>query len=105
MRTHTFALLGEMAKDGLTRVGTIGLLVAVFAESGLMVGFFLPGDSLLFAAGLLSAAEVPPHIWIISLGCSPAAVAGDQVGYYTGHKGGPGLFARPDSRIFKQQHL
>ena len=86
--------------------GLIGLLAMVFAESGLLIGFFLPGDSLLFTAGLLVAGgtlHVP--LWLVCLLASAAAVAGDQFGYVFGRRFGPGLFRRPDSRLFRQQNL
>jgi membrane-associated protein len=87
--------------------GNIGLLLIVFAESGLFFGFFLPGDSLLFTAGLLSA-QGDLGVWPIYV-LLPllfiAAVAGDQVGYAFGNKVGPALFKRPDSRLFKQEHI
>jgi membrane-associated protein len=105
MKNTPFALLGELAQSALKSVGFVGLLIAVFAESGLLIGFFLPGDSLLFAAGLLSYTGVLPNIWLIAIGCAIAAVAGDQVGYYTGQRFGPSLFTRPDSRLFKQRYL
>ncbi len=84
--------------------GTIGLLAIVFAESGLLIGFFLPGDSLLFTAGLL-ASQGRLNLAVILAGCFAAAVAGDQVGYAFGRRAGPALFRRPDSRFFKQEHL
>jgi membrane-associated protein len=86
--------------------GLIGVLVIVFAESGLLVGFFLPGDSLLFTAGLLSATTdyLPPLPVIIPL-IVGAAIAGDQVGYVIGAKAGPRVFHRPDSRFFKQEYV
>ena len=84
--------------------GTIGLFVIVFAESGLLVGFFLPGDSLLFTAGLL-ASQGLLNFPVILVGCFIAAVAGDQVGYVFGTRVGPALFRRPDSRFFRQSHL
>jgi membrane-associated protein len=86
--------------------GLIGVLVIVFAESGLLVGFFLPGDSLLFTAGLLSATTdyLPPLPVIIPL-IVGAAIAGDQVGYLIGAKAGPRVFHRPDSRFFKQEYV
>jgi membrane-associated protein len=86
--------------------GLIGLLVIVFAESGLLVGFFLPGDSLLFTAGLLSATTdyLPPLPVIVPL-IVAAAIAGDQVGYVIGAKAGPRVFHRPDSRFFKQEYV
>jgi len=89
--------------------GTLGVLAIVFAESGLLIGFFLPGDSLLFTAGLLCAPGVKGAIRLdlatITLGCFAAAVAGAQTGYEIGRRAGPRLFARPDSRFFKQQNL
>lgn len=84
--------------------GTIGLFLIVFAESGLLIGFFLPGDSLLFAAGLL-ASRGHLNFPLILVGCFVAAVAGDQVGYMFGRRVGPGLFRRPNSRFFRQKHL
>jgi membrane-associated protein len=86
--------------------GLIGLLVIVFAESGLLVGFFLPGDSLLFTAGLLAATTdyLPPLPVIVPL-IVAAAIAGDQVGYFIGAKAGPRVFHRPDSRLFKQEYV
>jgi membrane-associated protein len=86
--------------------GTIGLFVIIFAESGLLIGFFLPGDSLLFTAGLFaSQGKFGLDLPVLLVGCFIAAVAGDQVGYMFGKKVGPALFRRPDSRIFKQQHV
>lgn len=73
--------------------GTIGLLAIVFIESGLLIGFFLPGDSLLFTAGLL-AADGRLDIGVIAIGCAIAAIAGDQVGYTIGRRTGPRLLAR-----------
>jgi len=92
----------------LAAFGYIGLFVTVFAESGLLVGFFLPGDSLLFAAGLFSArplGDTQFNIVAICTICVIAAVTGDQVGYLFGRKAGPALFRRPNSRIFKQKYI
>ena len=83
--------------------GTIGLFAIVFAESGLLVGFFLPGDSLLFTAGLL-ASEGTLNFPLIVVGCALAAIAGDQVGYVIGRRAGPALFRRPDSRFFHKRN-
>lgn len=88
----------------LSTFGTIGLLVIIFAESGLLVGFFLPGDSLLFTAGLL-ASQGKLNFAVVLVGCFLAAVAGDQVGYVFGSRVGPSLFRRPDSRLFKQENV
>ncbi len=85
--------------------GTLGLLAIVFIESGLLVGFFLPGDSLLFTAGLLSASDNLPDLWVLLITVPLAAIAGDQVGYTIGRKAGPAVFRRPDSRLFRQEHV
>lgn len=85
--------------------GTLGLLAIVFIESGLLVGFFLPGDSLLFTAGLLSSEDVLPDLWVLLVTVPIAAIAGDQVGYLIGRKGGPSVFNRPDSRFFRREHV
>jgi membrane-associated protein len=86
--------------------GTIGLFAIVFAESGLLIGFFLPGDSLLFTAGLLaSQGKFGLNFPVLLIGCFVAAVAGDQVGYMFGKKAGPALLRRQDSRIFKQKYV
>jgi membrane-associated protein len=91
----------------ISTFGLIGILVLVFAESGLLIGFFLPGDSLLFTAGLLIAGGTLLHVplWLACLLISLAAFAGDQFGYYFGRRFGPSLFRRPNSRLFKQENL
>jgi membrane-associated protein len=94
-------------EDHLKAWGSLATFIVfgiVFAESGLMIGFFLPGDSLLFTAGLLSGSHLAP-LPVLIVGCAIAAIAGDQVGYAFGRKVGPALFSRPDSRFFKQKHL
>ncbi len=91
-------------RDLIEAFGTIGILLIVFAESGILAGFFLPGDSLLFTAGLL-ASEGHLNIAALAIGCPLAAIAGDQVGYIFGNRVGPALFRRPDSRFFKRRHL
>jgi membrane-associated protein len=85
--------------------GLLGILVIVFVESGLLVGFFLPGDSLLFTAGLLSASDVLPDIWVLLVLIPLAAIAGDQVGYLIGRKAGPAIFNKPESRFFRQEYV
>ena len=87
----------------LEAFGTLGLFAIVFAESGLLVGFFLPGDSLLFTAGLL-ASEGTLNLPLIMVGCAVFAIAGDQVGYMIGRRAGPALFRRPDSRFFHKKN-
>ena len=91
----------------ISTFGLIGILAVVFAESGLLIGFFLPGDSLLFTAGLLIAGGTYLHLplWLMCALVSLAAVAGDQTGYAFGRRFGPALFRRPDSRLFKQENL
>jgi membrane-associated protein len=91
--------------EGIIRWGGLLMLVAiVFAETGLMIGFFLPGDSLLVTAGVFAAAG---HLDIISLlfWVTLAAIVGDQLGYYIGYRTGPRIFRRQDSLLFKRDHL
>jgi len=85
-------------------VGYLGVFTIVFLESGLMIGFFFPGDSLLFTAGFL-ASQGYLDIKILIIGCFIAAVAGDSIGYYLGQKFGRKLFSRKDSIWFHQDHL
>ncbi|MBO8202203.1 VTT domain-containing protein [Streptomyces smyrnaeus] len=86
--------------------GPVGILAIVFAESGLLIGFFLPGDSLLFTTGLLIVTDqLHMPLWLMCLLIVLAAVLGDQVGYMFGKKVGPTLFKRPDSRFFKQENV
>lgn len=87
--------------------GLIGIMVAIFAECGLLVGFFLPGDSLLFTAGLLvsDGKYVPGNLFVVSALIAVAAVAGNQTGYAIGRRAGPAVFNRPDSRFFRQEYV
>ena len=100
----------------LSSGGIILLFIIVFAESGLLVGFFLPGDSLLFTAGAVAGgaflgasgsmetlADVKFNIVVVCVGCAAMAVLGDQVGYLIGKKAGPKIFDRPDSRLFRRE--
>ncbi|MET9534963.1 MULTISPECIES: VTT domain-containing protein [unclassified Streptomyces] len=90
----------------ISTFGVAGLLVIVFAESGLLIGFFLPGDSLLFTSGLLvTTGKLGTPLWLLCVLVAVAAVAGDQVGYLFGRKVGPSLFRRPDSKLFKQENV
>lgn len=108
------ALLDALDPEKILRTGGYVLLFGIiFAESGLLIGFFLPGDSLLFVAGMAAAGTLTSvgtgaihlNVWIVLPGVFIAAVAGDQVGYMFGFRAGPALFRRPDSRFFKQEHL
>ncbi|HST69088.1 MAG TPA: VTT domain-containing protein [Solirubrobacterales bacterium] len=85
--------------------GMLGILAVVFVESGLLIGFLLPGDSLLFTAGLLSANGTLPDLWVLLVTIPLAAIAGDQVGYAIGRKAGPAVFKRPDSRFFREEYV
>ncbi len=85
-------------------LGYAGLFAVVFAESGVFVGFFFPGDSLLFTAGLLASRGVFDIALLIAL-LSAAAVLGDSAGYWFGAKAGPTLFSREDSLLFHKKHL
>lgn len=86
--------------------GLIGVLIIVFAESGLLIGFFLPGDALLFTTGLLvTTNKLDKPLGLVSLLIVVAAILGDQVGYLFGRKVGPALFKRPDSKLFKQENV
>lgn len=98
-------------KNLIDTFGLLGIFLIVFAESGLLIGFFLPGDSLLFTAGFLAShpSSVPeslhlplvPLLLLVWVG----AVVGDQVGYVFGQRVGPSLFRRPDSRLFKHENV
>jgi membrane-associated protein len=76
----------------------------VYSETGLMVGFFLPGDSLLFTVGVVAGAGQLNIVLVIAL-LTAAAILGDSTGYWIGRKTGPRIFSRPDSRLFKKEHL
>ncbi|MDX3689839.1 VTT domain-containing protein [Streptomyces europaeiscabiei] len=90
----------------LDSFGIWGLLLIVFAESGLLIGFFLPGDSLLFTAGMLITAKTLDFpLWLAIVLICVSAILGDQAGYMFGKKVGPSLFKRPDSRLFKQENV
>lgn len=87
-------------------LAVIGVLLIVFVETGLLVGFFLPGDSLLFTAGMLTAnGFIGIPLWLLCFLVFVAAFAGDQTGYLIGRSAGPRIFRRPDSRLFKQEHV
>lgn len=85
-------------------LGYIGLFVIIFAETGLLIGFFLPGDSLLFTAGFL-ASQGAFDISLLCLVCFVAAVSGDATGYAFGNRVGRRLFSRSESRFFKPKHV
>ena len=107
-RMHSLLALGLDPEKLIKSFGLIGLFVIVFAESGLLIGFFLPGDALLFTAGLLAALRngIFDHpIALICALCFVGAVLGDQVGYLFGRRVGPELFDRPKSRFFRPANV
>lgn len=85
-------------------LGYTALFAVVFAETGLLVGFFLPGDSLLFTVGVVAGAG-QLNIVLVNVLLMAAAVIGDTVGYVLGRKAGPHIFNRPDSRFFRREYL
>lgn len=98
-------LTGHYSLDALIQWGGYGLLVAiVFAETGLLIGCFLPGDSLLITAGLLAAAG-HLNIWWINVLLMAAAIVGDSVGYAIGARLGPRIFTREKSLLFNPKHV
>jgi membrane-associated protein len=84
--------------------GLLGLVLVVFAETGLMVGFFLPGDSLLVTAGLFAAKGDLDIVWL-NLAVIAAAIIGDATGYWIGYRAGKALYSRPNSFFFRRDHL
>lgn len=88
----------------ITAFGLMGIFAIVFLETGFFFGFFLPGDSLLFTAGLFAAQGYLPITWL-AIGVFLAAIAGDSVGYSFGKRIGPTLFNREDSTFFKKEYL
>ncbi len=104
----------DFFKDILSRIydvkgiiewgGVFAICVIVFVETGLFVGFFLPGDSLLVTAGILSSAGIL-NLYYLLIFVSLSAIIGDQVGYFIGHKLGKTLFSKEDSIIFKKKHI
>jgi membrane-associated protein len=112
--TSPLSLMGAVPGLDLVDIiigfGIFAILLVIFAESGLLIGFFLPGDSLLFTAGALYATGILPgnvpisiHLFVVLLFI--AAVLGDTVGYWFGRKAGPRIFKKPDAKIFKQAHI
>lgn len=96
--------------DLIIGLGVLAVIFVIFAESGLLIGFFLPGDSLLFTAGAfysigLLPGSLPISIHLFVLLLFIAAVLGDTVGYTFGKKTGPRIFNKPDARLFKQSHI
>ncbi|MEZ2389227.1 DedA family protein [bacterium RCC_150] len=110
---HMSAILPDwLNPDVFLRNSPLGSLVVllvcgiVFAETGLLVGFFLPGDSMLFTAGLLVATgAIQFNLWALCAMIIVSAIIGNQVGYLIGAKAGPAIFNKPDSRFFKRENV
>lgn len=97
-------LLQLMDAEAVVRtLGLVGIIAIVFAESGLFFGFFLPGDSLLFTAGLFASQGSLSITWLL-VGATIAAILGDSVGYAFGKRVGPKLFSREESLLFHKKH-
>ncbi|MQA07689.1 MAG: DedA family protein [Pseudonocardiaceae bacterium] len=96
----------ETLLRGLGPYVLLGLCLIVFAECGLLVGFFLPGDSLLFTAGLFVARDfIDAPLWLVCTLLTVCAIVGNIVGYWIGRKVGPALFNKPDSKLFKKEYV
>jgi membrane-associated protein len=99
---HQLTNVRELVRVG----GYVGLTAIIFAETGLLVGFFLPGDSLIVTAGLLSAQpQFGLNVYVLGVLLTLAAIIGNTVGYAIGRATGPRLFTRDDSLLFKKRHL
>jgi len=103
----SLALLpGFLDPKTLLSFGLVALLLIVYAETGLLVGFFLPGDSLLFLAGVFAASgQEGLSLWMLVVGVPIAAFLGAQTGWWIGKKAGPRVFERPDSKLFKKSNV
>lgn len=96
----------EALLEFITHFGWLAVVLVIFAESGLMVGFFLPGDSLLFVSGTLVQRQIfDVNIFLFVTLLWLAAIAGNSTGYYIGRKFGRRLFNKPDSRFFRHEYL
>ena len=115
LMTYFHDLASLHSVEGITQLleqgGILALAGILFAETGLLVGFFLPGDSLLVTAGIFASTLLPGRsapifsLWVLLPVALAAAVIGDQLGYWLGRKSGPLIFQREDSLLFKKKHL
>ena len=104
--------LGPSWMDPQTLIDNLGdvafwvILGIIFAECGILLGFFLPGDSLLFITGLcIASGLISLNIWVASILLIIAAIAGNLTGYWIGYKAGPALFKKPDSKLFRKEYV
>lgn len=100
------------AAELIAAFGAVGVLAIIFAETGLLVGFFFPGDSLLFLAGIAASPfaneiieGVQLNIWVLLVGAPLCAIAGAQLGHFLGARYGTRMFDKPESRIFKREYV
>src|ERR1041384_7097722 len=94
----------ETILQGMGGWALAALCLIIFAECGLLVGFFLPGDSLLFVAGLFVATgAIATPLWLVCVLVTVCAFVGNMCGYWIGMKAGPALFSKPKSRLFKRR--
>lgn len=111
MTTTSTVALGPAWLDPTTIItalgpwALVGVALIIFAECGLLIGFFMPGDSLLFTAGLLAVSTSFAPLWLVCIVLVIAAFAGNAVGYWIGRKAGPAIFDKPKSRLFKPKHV
>lgn len=98
--------MSALSAETIAKAGILVVAGVIFAESGLLVGFFLPGDSLLFTTGFLASQGFEGlNVHVLALTCFFAAVLGDSVGYAFGNKMGPRLLKRPDGKVFKKKYI
>lgn len=108
---HTMSLLPSWLDPDhiITSMGAfavVGVCLIIFAECGLLLGFFLPGDTLLFTAGMFIARDaIQTPLWLMCILLAVCAFVGNVCGYWIGAKAGPTLFNKPDSRLFKREHV
>ena len=108
--THTMLLPSWLDPEVILRAmgpwAVAVLCLIIFAECGLLLGFFLPGDSLLFTAGLFVATgAIGTPLWLVCLLATVCAFVGNVCGYWIGAKAGPALFSKPDSKLFKKEYV
>lgn len=108
--TSTLALLDFLNPENILNwlgpTALIGVILIIFAECGLLIGFFMPGDSLLFITGLFIAqGYIDTPIWLAALLLAAAAVLGNAAGYWIGYVVGPKLFNKPDSKLFRKEYV
>jgi membrane-associated protein len=106
--SHVEAVNWLSAHSLISAFGAAGVIALIFAETGILIGIFLPGDTLLVTAGIAAGGGIhgikPPLVALL-IGCPLAAIAGAQFGFWLGRRVGPRLFAKPDARIFHPEYV